>query len=64
MLRRAWQEPFSVKSDFARSLAPTIAAAASLGFITSRQGPAEFGRVWLITPAGLANLWLTLGLDE
>lgn len=64
MLRRAWLEPFSVKSDYARAAAPSIAAAASLGFLTTRQGPAEFGRVWLITPAGIANLWLTLGLDE
>lgn len=64
MLRRAWLEPFSVKSDFARTAALGVAAASSLGFITTRQGPADFGRHWLITPAGLANLWLTLDLDE
>lgn len=64
VLKRAWLDPFLTKSDFARKQADSIAAAASLGYITTRTGAAQFERCWAITPAGLGHLWIALGLDE
>lgn len=42
----------TVQSNTARVKAPVVAAAASLGFITTQVG-AEFGRVWRPTQVGL-----------
>jgi hypothetical protein len=64
VVAQAWLQPFSTKGDYARSHAISVAAAASLGFITSRFGAANFGRSWVVTPAGLTHLWFIRGLDE
>lgn len=64
VLRRSWTEPFTTRSDFARTHADSVAACASLGYITTRLSVAHFGRCWVITPAGLSHLWIAEGLDE
>ena len=64
VLRRAWVRPFATRSDFARAHADSVAAAASLGYLTTQVGPALFERVWLITPAGLAHLWSINNLED
>lgn len=56
--------PFATRSDFSRANADSVAAAASLGYLTTQVGPALFERIWLITPAGLANLWSINNLED
>ena len=55
VLERAWRDPFTTKSDFARSEAPLIALAASEGLVTSKTfDPQEpWGSCWRITARGL-----------
>lgn len=49
--------PLFLQSDFARSYAQAVAAAASLGWITTLSLKHKtFGRCWLLTPQGLAAL--------
>lgn len=57
---RAWREPFTVSSDFARQHAEYVALAASKHLITTRIGRERYGRIWHITIAGL--IWL--GVEE
>lgn len=58
VLEEVHEAPLSVQSNFARAFAPFIAAAASLGWITSLTPRANtFGRVWLLTPAGTTALF-------
>lgn len=64
MLRRAWAAPFATRSDFARVNAESVAASASMGWITNRTGVAQFERQWRITPSGLSHLWTIEGFDE
>lgn len=45
----------TIQSDWARNYAAEVCAAASLGFITTRTGTG-FGRVWLVTGAGIEFL--------
>lgn len=56
VLRRAWEGPFTTRSDFARAHTDQIAIASCLGLITVRQNPDTWGRVWRITAAGLRIL--------
>jgi len=57
VLRRAYQSPFTTRSEFARTNAEWIAVCACQGFIsTSIVGDDEFGRVWHITVMGLMHL--------
>lgn len=56
-LARAWNTPFTTKSDFARENANLIAMAASDGFITTRIATGLYGRTWQITAAGLQHLY-------
>lgn len=55
VITEAFSRGISVQSDFARGNAAYVAAAASLGLITSRSG-SEFGRVWRVTVKGLEYL--------
>jgi len=49
--------PFSVKSNFARDYATGVAAAASLGWLTTRNPrTGEFDRIWRPTSTGLIAL--------
>jgi hypothetical protein len=57
VLRRAWQSPFSVKSDFARANAGLVALAASQGLLTTRLDRENYGTRWLITPVGIARVY-------
>ncbi len=57
VLNRAYQAPFTTRSDFARTNAEWVAVCACQGFIsTSIVGDEEFGRVWHITVMGLLHL--------
>lgn len=49
------EKPRTVSSDWARKWAPEVAAVASLGLITTRQGGA-FGRSWRLTTRGLEEV--------
>ena len=57
VLLRAYQSPFTTRSEFARTNAEWVAVCACQGFIsTSIVGDEEFGRVWHITVMGLMRL--------
>lgn len=55
VIEEAHNAPFSVQSDYARSKAQWVAAAASMGFITT-ECPAGYGRRWRTTIDGLLFL--------
>jgi hypothetical protein len=60
VLRRAWLDQFSTRSDFARTNAEAIALAALHGLITTEVGGNEvFGNTWRITYRGLQHLGRT-----
>jgi len=50
---RAKMNPFTTKSDFARTWASHVALAASEGFITTRVNDDKFSNVWMVTANGL-----------
>lgn len=58
VVQQAYTRPFSLQSDFARSNAFFVAAAASLGYISTRTSPrsAHYGHLWRTTRAGLQFL--------
>jgi len=56
VLNRAWMNPPMTKSDFVREYADEIAAASSMGLITTKKFEAVYGRIWLITVSGLEFL--------
>lgn len=47
---------FSVQSNFARENAQEVAAASSIGFISTLEAPDMYGRTWYITGPGLQHL--------
>ena len=53
VLDRAWRNPFTVKSDFARKGAMHVAIAASEGFITTKVDTDVWGSRWCITDIGM-----------
>ncbi len=55
VLNRAYNEGMTVQSDFARQNAQGVAAAASMGYLTTAYG-GGYGRVWRVTGLGLK--WL------
>ncbi len=57
VLHQAHSNPFTTRSDFARTHAEYIAVAACEGLITTKQvGTTDYGRVWYITVMGLVRL--------
>ena len=56
VVREAYIGGFAVSSNFAREQAQQVAAAASIGFISTQEAPDIYGRTWLITGAGLQHL--------
>ena len=56
VLQRARLNPFTTKSDFARTAANEIALCASDDLITTRLNPNTVSNVWVITPDGLDAL--------
>lgn len=59
LLQRAWTYSFTTKADYARLFADEIAEATSRSFMTTIVIPGRelHGRLWKITPEGLAYLW-------
>jgi len=53
LLRQVYIKPMATQSNFARTEAMLVAAAASLGLITTQINPMQFGREWRITNKGL-----------
>lgn len=62
VLERAWISPFRTKSDFAREYAVAVAAAASIGLITTQTERNLYGCTWRITSDGLSELYDHLDL--
>lgn len=58
VLRRAWESPFTTRSDFAREHIETVAMAACLGLLTVKHHNTlnEWGKTWRITAQGLQLL--------
>lgn len=58
VVQQAYTRPFSLQSDFARSNSFFVAAAASLGYISTRTSPRSvtYGHLWRTTRAGLQFL--------
>lgn len=52
VLQRAWLRGFSIQSNFAQQHAAYVAAAASLGYITTRQPDGTYSNQWHITLLG------------
>lgn len=61
VLLEAFLAPFKIQSDFAREFAQEVACLACLGYISTQEGPQQFGRKWRITGTGLDKL-RTLGV--
>lgn len=59
LLQRVWTYPVTTKSDDARAFADEIAEGASRHYITTEIIPhgSMWGRIWKITPDGLAFLF-------
>lgn len=59
LLQRVWTFAFTTKSDLARAYADEIAEGSSRGFLTTTivAGRPIHGRLWKVTPSGLAYLW-------
>jgi hypothetical protein len=57
LLREVWTSPPFVKGNYARLNALEIAAAASMGLITTEVSTGSFGGQWLITREGLAAIY-------
>lgn len=57
VISHAYTNPFTTRSDFARTNAELIAVCACEGFISTRTvGTEQFGRRWHITVMGLIRL--------
>jgi hypothetical protein len=58
VLRRAWESPFTTRSDFARANTELVAIAACLGLLTVMHHNTlnEWGNNWRITARGLRLL--------
>lgn len=56
-----WKQPFTTRSDIARTNAELIAVASSLNYITTAVLPEDisqhYGKIWRVTPKGLTKLW-------
>lgn len=55
VLERAYKQPFTLQSDYARQHIAAVGAAASLGLLTTQTSPAikSFGNRWRVTGEGL-----------
>lgn len=56
VLLEAFLSPFKLQSDFAREYAQEVACLACISFISTQEGPGQFGRKWRITGTGLEKL--------
>lgn len=56
VLHKTFMFPFKLQSDFARDNAQEVAALASMGYISTYEGPMQFGNKWRVTGIGLDKL--------
>jgi hypothetical protein len=56
ILHRVYKDGLSLQSDYSRRYDQEIAAMASLGLITTKIAPHQYGRIWRITEEGLGLL--------
>lgn len=56
VLHRVFRLGLPLQSNFARTYDQEIAALASLGLITTKEAPHQYGRTWRITEEGLGFL--------
>lgn len=61
VLQRAYLQPFSLQSQFARDNSHHVAEMSSRGLITTHVGNGFYGRLWRVSPAGRALLEFTQG---
>ncbi|MGC8116087.1 hypothetical protein [Metapseudomonas otitidis] len=61
VLQRAYIEPFTVQSNYARENAMRVAELASRGLLTTHAGHGTYSKHWRVTPAGRALLEYTGG---
>ena len=64
VLQRAYIEPFTVQSNYARKNALHVAELASRGLLTTHVGFGMYSKHWRVTPAGRALLEYTAGEDN
>lgn len=64
VLKEAWKNGFTTKSDFAREFADYVAIAACMGWTSTRIFPPDvWGSSWQITAKGLTALEELYGID-
>lgn len=56
ILHRVYRNGLSLQSEMAREFDQEVAALASLGLITTKVAPHQYGRIWRITEEGLGLL--------
>jgi hypothetical protein len=56
ILHRIYRGGLSLQSDTSRQFDQEVAALASLGLITTKEAPHQYGRTWRITEEGLGLL--------
>jgi hypothetical protein len=56
ILLTVYRQGISLQSNLAREFDQEIAALASLGLITTKEAPHQYGRIWRITEEGLGLL--------
>lgn len=56
VLHRVYRKGLPLQANFARIHDQEIAALASLGLITTKEAPHQYGRTWRITAEGLVFL--------
>lgn len=61
VLQRAYIEPFTVQSNYARENAVCVAELASRGLLTTHAGHGTYSKHWRVTQAGRALLEYTGG---
>lgn len=59
VLHRAYMQPFSLQSDYAREHAFEVGELASRGLITTQLWTGQYGKHWRVSRAGLALLEMT-----
>lgn len=64
VLQQVWTYEVTTKGDFARTYADEFAEGSSRGYLTTAIIPQGrvFGRLWKLTPEGLAFLWANVGV--
>ena len=64
VLQRAYFQPFSIQSNYARTKAREIAELSSRGLLTTKVGSDAYARSWRVSPSGLGLLEFAQGEDK